>query len=309
MGGLERELLVRSTPAGRNSTPRGDYAPVGAVDRGDEWGPPVMGQDLARNLGERCQGNSSCVPICPVQAKYNALKTLSKAADTGRVTVLPRAVASVSLSTAGASPASRYLRYDDPHSPAHTTGVAVGTTYVLACHAVENAKLMLISDLQSANELGRRLPAGPPDAPDVGACRPSQIGAYRGPQVDVRHRGPARGRLPPRAFRVSHRDRQRRVDVADGHRLHAHDRWGGGRRRLFGALLAPGCATSSAGQAVARAASSSSRRPRRTGSRSTNGVDHLGLPRPVIKRTGSTTTCSRGCPPRCRSRRTCSRRR
>ncbi len=30
-------------------------------------------------MGERCEGNASCVPICPVQAKYNALKTLKKA--------------------------------------------------------------------------------------------------------------------------------------------------------------------------------------------------------------------------------------
>ena len=30
-------------------------------------------------FGGRCQGNNDCVPICPVQAKYNAGKTLAKA--------------------------------------------------------------------------------------------------------------------------------------------------------------------------------------------------------------------------------------
>lgn len=180
MGGVAHELLVRSTPAGRNSTPRGDYAPVGAVDRGEDFGPPVMGQDLARNLGERCQGNSSCVPICPVQAKYNALKTLSKAADTGRVTVMPRAVASRVLVDGRRVTGIEYLRYDDPQSPAHTTGVAVGRTYVLACHAVENAKLMLMSDLQSANGL---IGAYLQDHPTLltWGLAPEQVGAYRGP--------------------------------------------------------------------------------------------------------------------------------
>ena len=31
-----------------------------------------------RDLGQRCQGNSSCLPLCPVQAKYSALKTLDE---------------------------------------------------------------------------------------------------------------------------------------------------------------------------------------------------------------------------------------
>ena len=42
-----------------------NYKAIGSV-----WNPYV---------GERCEGNASCVPICPVQAKYNALKTLKKA--------------------------------------------------------------------------------------------------------------------------------------------------------------------------------------------------------------------------------------
>ena len=62
---------VIPVPGGRNSTPnpaydggRG-YQPVGAVGR------PTSGL--------RCEGNSSCIPICPAQAKYNALKTLELA--------------------------------------------------------------------------------------------------------------------------------------------------------------------------------------------------------------------------------------
>ena len=36
----------------------------------------VVGSVWDPYTGERCEGNASCVPICPVQAKYNALKTL-----------------------------------------------------------------------------------------------------------------------------------------------------------------------------------------------------------------------------------------
>jgi choline dehydrogenase-like flavoprotein len=147
------ELLVRNTPAGRNSTPRGAYQPVGAVDRGRRLGPPKAGQALARDLGERCQGNTSCVPICPVQAKYNALKTLSKAAATGRLTVTPQAVAARVLVDGPRVTGIEYLHYDAPDRPKHTRRVARGRSYVLACHAVENAKLMLMSGLQSPNDL------------------------------------------------------------------------------------------------------------------------------------------------------------
>ena len=180
LGGVPRELSVRSTPAGRNSTPRGDYKPVGAVNRGKDFGRPELGQNIPRNLGERCQGNTSCVPICPVQAKYNALKTLSKAADTQRVTVLPRAVASRVLTEGRRVTGIEYLRYEDPDSPVHTTAVARGATYVLACHAVENAKLMLMSDLQSSNGLVGAYLQDHPTLLTWGLA-PDQVGAYRGP--------------------------------------------------------------------------------------------------------------------------------
>lgn len=182
IGGEQRELLVRSTPAGRNSTPRGDYKPVGAVDHGEGYRAPAEGQALARDIGERCQGNTSCVPICPVQAKYNAQKTLSKAATAGpgTVTVMPQAVVSRVCVEGRRVTGIEYLRYASPSSPEHTTGVARGRTYVLACHAVENAKLLLISGLQTPAEL---VGANLQDHPTMltWGLAPEQVGAYRGP--------------------------------------------------------------------------------------------------------------------------------
>jgi choline dehydrogenase-like flavoprotein len=180
LGGERRTLRVRNTPAGRNSDPRGSYRPVGAVDLREGFSPPAEGQALARDLGERCQGNSVCVPICPVQAKYNALKTLARATATGRVTVVTQAVASRVRVEGRRVTGIEYLRYVSPDSPAHTQHVAHGRTYVLACHAVENAKLMLMSDLQSANGLiGAYLQDHPVEL--AWGLAPEDIGAYRGP--------------------------------------------------------------------------------------------------------------------------------
>jgi choline dehydrogenase-like flavoprotein len=180
LGGEERPIQVRSTPAARNSTPNAGYSPVGAVDLGAGWGPPETGQALARDIGERCQGNSSCVPICPVQAKYNALKTLAKATATGRVQVLAQAVASKVLVEGRRVTGIEYLSYGSPDSPRHTVKVARGRTYVLACHAVENAKLLLMSGLQSASGL---VGQGVFDHPVLLAwgLMPEPAGAYRGP--------------------------------------------------------------------------------------------------------------------------------
>ena len=180
MAGEDHRVTVRNTPAGRNSMPRGDYRPVGAVNRAEDWGPVPEGQDLARDYGERCQGNSACVPICPVQAKYNALKTLSKGTQTGNVRVMTQAVASRVLGSERTITGVEYMAYDDPASPRHTLGVARGRTYVLACHAVENAKLLLHSGIgNSSGQVGRNLSDHPTML--VWGMMPERIGPHRGP--------------------------------------------------------------------------------------------------------------------------------
>jgi choline dehydrogenase-like flavoprotein len=168
-------LQVRSYPAGRNSVPRGDYQPVGAVDAGTDRA------DMITHLGERCAGNTSCTPICPIEAKYNAGKTLAQA-DRGNLRVLPQAVASkVRVDpVTGMVEGIEYQRYTDPDSPRHTTGVARGRLYVLAAHAVENAKVLLASGLGGDRSL---IGKGLIDHPALYAwgLSPVPVGAYRGP--------------------------------------------------------------------------------------------------------------------------------
>jgi choline dehydrogenase-like flavoprotein len=174
LGGQSFALRVRGYPAGRNSIPRDGYHPAGAVD---ERG---AGQALARDLGQRCAGNTACTPICPIQAKYNAQKSLAQA-DQGNLTVIAQAVAAkvVVDPVSGTVRGIEYQLYEDPGSPRHERRTARARAYVLAAHAVENAKLMLASGLGGDGPVGQGLMDHP--ALYAWGLSPIPVGAYRGP--------------------------------------------------------------------------------------------------------------------------------
>jgi choline dehydrogenase-like flavoprotein len=165
-------IKVRSYPAARNSVPRGDYVPVGTIDVRPD------GQLVNLFMGQRCAGNTSCTPICPIQAKYNAGKTLAQA-DRSKLRILAQAVASkINIDTASGEVQSiTYQRYDGTR---HTTHQAKGRVYILAANAVENAKLMLISGLTGPKAMvGQTLMDHP--ALYAWGLAPEPIGAFRGP--------------------------------------------------------------------------------------------------------------------------------
>jgi choline dehydrogenase-like flavoprotein len=175
MGQEEFSIKIRNYPAARNGIPRGDFIPDGAVDERRD------GQALGRDLGQRCQGNTACTPICPVQAKYNANKTLAQS-ERANLRVVAQAVATkIHVDpVSGVVESIEYQRYDDPSSTRHTVHRAQGRAYVLAAHAVENAKLMLASGVGGASgQLGKNLM----DHPCLYAwgLMPSPAGAFRGP--------------------------------------------------------------------------------------------------------------------------------
>jgi choline dehydrogenase-like flavoprotein len=162
-------MPVISTPQGRNSMPNPRYnrdQPVWNPDR----------QELAQNAsgpasyqpvgsiwddytGQRCEGNASCVPICPVQAKYNALKTF-KSANQDNVKVITQAVVSaleIDPET-GRITGVTFKHYENPDSPEHTTKTVSGKIVVLAAHSVENAKILLASGAcRTSDQVGRNL--------------------------------------------------------------------------------------------------------------------------------------------------------
>jgi len=152
-GGERVALKVRPFPQGRNGIPNPDYdggrgyIPVGAVSTHQV------------EEGGRCQGNNNCVPLCPVQAKYHAGKTLAKALGNG-VELLAQAVAyRVHTDPVnGRVTHIEFRSYRDPSSPEYVTGTARGRIFVLGASAIENARLMLASGLKSSSGLmGRNL--------------------------------------------------------------------------------------------------------------------------------------------------------
>ena len=172
MGDSKPEVRIRSYPAARNSMPREGFRPVGAVDRQPDG---TRGQSF---LGERCQGNTSCTPICPVQAKYNAGRTLGQI-DPTSMELRARAVATrIEVDPeSGEVRSIVYRRWDENGSEEQR---AHAKCYVLAAHAVENAMLMLKSGLAGERGLvGRHLM----DHPTLYAygLAPKPVGAFRGP--------------------------------------------------------------------------------------------------------------------------------
>ncbi|HKG20768.1 MAG TPA: GMC family oxidoreductase [Blastocatellia bacterium] len=169
VGGDDIELYVTSTPQGRNSIPNHRYKLTGPVwdpytnklvlERSEQASYEPVGSIWDPYTGQRCEGNASCVPICPVQAKYNALKTI-KRARRENLDIVTQAVASkIEVDpTTGRVKAISYKKYHDPGSPEHTTETARGTVFAIAAHSVENAKMLLASGVaNSSNQVGRNL--------------------------------------------------------------------------------------------------------------------------------------------------------
>ncbi len=152
--GESYQIKVRPYPQGRNSIPNKaydggkGYAPVGAV------------AEHQIELGQRCQGNTNCVPLCPVQARYHSGKTLAKAFMTDRAELQSQAVASKVLidPASGRVGGIEIKLYHDPASAAHDTVTVRAKIYVVAAGAIETPRLLLASGLPSTSGLvGRNL--------------------------------------------------------------------------------------------------------------------------------------------------------
>jgi len=131
-----------------------DYQMSAAIGKGMTFdGNPVVVSPTpqARNSvpydGRRvCAGNTNCIPICPIQAKYDATVHIRKAQQLG-ATVWYQTVADTLI----ADPASgritgvTYKQYQAPDGPATAAGTVSGTLVVMAAHAIETPKILLNS--------------------------------------------------------------------------------------------------------------------------------------------------------------------
>jgi choline dehydrogenase-like flavoprotein len=125
-----QRIRIRTTPQARNSRPY-------------QGRPP-------------CAGNSSCVPICPIGAKYDATVHVRKAQLLGAEFRQRCVVKRLSTDPNGAIADVAYERWS-PERSEREAFVASAPFYVLAAHSIESAVLLLASGLCSAGPVGRNL--------------------------------------------------------------------------------------------------------------------------------------------------------
>jgi choline dehydrogenase-like flavoprotein len=146
---------VHATPQARNSTAYDDRPP--------------------------CCGSSTCIPICPIQAKYDATVHVARAERAGAELLDSAVVHAVDIGPDGLVSAVRYLRHD------RTEERAAGRVFVLAAHGIETPKLLLQSRTaarpagvaNSSDQVGRHLMDHPSQL--SWALAREALGAYRGP--------------------------------------------------------------------------------------------------------------------------------
>ena len=155
-------VTVYPTPQGRNSIPYDD-----------------------RRV---CAGNTNCIPICPIQAKYDATVHVAKAQNLGVDVWYKTIVTSVSVDAeTGLVNGVNYLQYQDPGGPQTGSGTATAKIYILAAHAIETAKILLNSPLGNtgktvanrSDQVGRNLMDHPVQLNY--ALAQNQVYPYRGP--------------------------------------------------------------------------------------------------------------------------------
>jgi choline dehydrogenase-like flavoprotein len=157
LDGFKYELSLSTFPQGRNGIPNPKYNPWNG---GKPFVPVGAVSVHQAEEGERCQGNTNCVPLCPIQAKYDARKTLIKALQKPGVDLLTQAVASrVRIDAASGRVVGIEVKaYERRDSPQHVSVTVRGKLFILAANAVENARLMLASGLAGSSGLvGRHL--------------------------------------------------------------------------------------------------------------------------------------------------------
>ncbi len=128
-----------------------------------------------------CCGNASCVPICPIGAKYDASVHVAKAEAAG-VRIEPLAIAHEIV--VGADRKVTAIRFTRPDGSVHE---ARGKVFVVAAHAIETAKLLLMSSVpggshtvaNSSDQVGRNL-LTQLDAGMIGLTK-EKLYPYRGP--------------------------------------------------------------------------------------------------------------------------------
>jgi choline dehydrogenase-like flavoprotein len=129
-----------------------------------------------------CCGSANCIPICPVQAKYDATVHVAQAERAGAQLVADAVVSHVEVGADGKIASVTVKRPDG------TEDRAIGRVFVIAAHGIETPKLLLQSRTErmprgvanGSDQVGRNLMDHPTQLTWGLAAEP--LGVYRGPQ-------------------------------------------------------------------------------------------------------------------------------
>jgi glucose dehydrogenase len=128
-----------------------------------------------------CCGNASCIPICPIQAKYDATVHVRQAEEAGAMVHDETTATRLNLGEGGKIASVDFRRADG------STGTASGKVVVVAAHAIETPRLLLNSAQKGAengvanasDQVGRNLMDHPTKL--SWAMAPEPVWPYRGP--------------------------------------------------------------------------------------------------------------------------------
>jgi glucose dehydrogenase len=128
-----------------------------------------------------CEGHSNCIPLCPIQAKYDATVHLRRVLQNPKVELRKAAVVTHLEKDGDGLVKSVYYkdwRSDDPLKER----CVHGATVVLAAHAIETPKILLMSNnlANSSGQVGQNLMDHIQF--EVVAFAPDPIFPFRGPQ-------------------------------------------------------------------------------------------------------------------------------
>lgn len=153
---------------------------------------PHCRNSVPRDNRPQCCGNASCLPICPIGAKYDASVHVHKAQQLGARILPNRVVFQVAVEAGDDNNIQAlYYRNFDADPVNGPLGVAKAKVFILAAHAVETARLMLLSGgkfnvpvaglSNSSDQVGRNL-MGFANVNTIGyAAKNEEVYPYRGP--------------------------------------------------------------------------------------------------------------------------------
>jgi choline dehydrogenase-like flavoprotein len=104
---------------------------------------PQARNSVSGNGRPACCGNASCIPICPIGAKYDATVHVAVAEKNGALLHAQTTATRIDVGAEGRVTAIRFKRWDG------SEGVARGKVFVLAAHAIETPRLMLHSSSEA----------------------------------------------------------------------------------------------------------------------------------------------------------------